>query len=204
METTTTVAEALELYLATGQSMVQIAKQTGVNVDDLHRAVDRHSKRLLSRMTRAAKKAIGDRPIGCEILSHSCPLPRCVSVEIAPKSAWLKDAIGERVEIDTDEPIGPQVAAAIDTVAEAIDADHTTVHDADLPCGVYDVLYYYYRHGRFERSASCDSNVGEGYIQRLMAGRLELNEVAVASCQSQPGGAVIAGSPEALRRWLSQ
>lgn len=70
---------------------------------------------------------------------------------------------------------------------------------SDLPNGVYNVFYYRTQGIKVVRARAFDSNVGREYVAAL---QVEPNEIAIATCQSQPGGATIYGSPSAREAWL--
>lgn len=66
-----------------------------------------------------------------------------------------------------------------------------------LPEGSYDVSYYLHRESKIVQTPDADSNVPLSYIERLIADKLGRDDIVSASCTSQPGGVVIAGSERA-------
>jgi hypothetical protein len=78
----------------------------------------------------------------------------------------------------------------------------TTIHipgPHGLPLGVYSIAYYRVTgDGEARRQAIADTNVGVRYVESL---KLAPHEMAVATCQSQPGGARLFGSAEARRSY---
>lgn len=70
----------------------------------------------------------------------------------------------------------------------------TQIDPAGLPSGVYQVTYYTVHGVRVRRLSEMDSGVSLHYVRSL---RPAEDEVAVATCQSQPGGATVYGSQRA-------
>ncbi len=69
-----------------------------------------------------------------------------------------------------------------------------------LPFGRYSVNYYSVRRGDVDKLQSADADVPCSYVEGI-ADWIKAHEVAVATCQSQPGWAIIAGSQRAMDAW---